>query len=144
VNRKLTNPASLLGFVPACDSPLVHFREVNGNTEVLPGIHLLETSGYVTGHQVCFCIFRTRDYGITPRGRVRRARRGAGEEKVMVQAPRSVEKSVASAPTRARNRGFPHISGTSHSSGLGALSFRRSFAALCRKGLGFDVPTQKA
>jgi len=35
----------------AWDSPLVRFREVDGDGEILPGIHLLETSGHVTGHQ---------------------------------------------------------------------------------------------
>jgi N-acyl homoserine lactone hydrolase len=35
----------------AWDSPLVHFREIDGDVEILPGLHLLETSGHVTGHQ---------------------------------------------------------------------------------------------
>ena len=35
----------------AWDSPLIRFREVDGDVEILPGIHLLETSGHVTGHQ---------------------------------------------------------------------------------------------
>jgi N-acyl homoserine lactone hydrolase len=35
----------------AWDNPSVRFREVDGDVEVLPGIHLVETSGHVTGHQ---------------------------------------------------------------------------------------------
>jgi N-acyl homoserine lactone hydrolase len=29
----------------------VRFREVDGDVEILPGVHLLETSGHVGGHQ---------------------------------------------------------------------------------------------
>jgi N-acyl homoserine lactone hydrolase len=32
-------------------SPPVRFQEIDGDVEILPGIHLLETSGHVTGHQ---------------------------------------------------------------------------------------------
>jgi N-acyl homoserine lactone hydrolase len=32
-------------------SPLIRYREVDGDVEVLPGIHVIETSGHVTGHQ---------------------------------------------------------------------------------------------
>jgi N-acyl homoserine lactone hydrolase len=32
------------------NSPLVRFREIDGDVELLPGVHLLETSGHVTGH----------------------------------------------------------------------------------------------
>lgn len=35
----------------AWESPLVRFRDVDGDIEILPGIHLLETSGHVEGHQ---------------------------------------------------------------------------------------------
>ena len=35
----------------AWDAPTVNFREVEGDVEILPGIHLIETSGHVTGHQ---------------------------------------------------------------------------------------------
>jgi N-acyl homoserine lactone hydrolase len=36
---------------PAWDSPIVRFREVDGDVEILPGIRVIETSGHVTGHQ---------------------------------------------------------------------------------------------
>jgi len=36
---------------PSWESPHILFREVHGDLELLPGIHLLETSGHVTGHQ---------------------------------------------------------------------------------------------
>ena len=32
-------------------SPIVRFREVEGDVEILPGTHVIETSGHVTGHQ---------------------------------------------------------------------------------------------
>lgn len=33
------------------DSPRVRFKEIDGDMELLAGVHLLETSGHVTGHQ---------------------------------------------------------------------------------------------
>jgi N-acyl homoserine lactone hydrolase len=36
---------------PAWGNAELRFREVDGDTEILPGVHLLETSGHVTGHQ---------------------------------------------------------------------------------------------
>lgn len=36
---------------PAWDGPHIQFREVDGDREILPGVHLIETSGHVTGHQ---------------------------------------------------------------------------------------------
>lgn len=36
---------------PAWDNPAVRFREVDGDVEIRPGIHVIETSGHVTGHQ---------------------------------------------------------------------------------------------
>jgi N-acyl homoserine lactone hydrolase len=41
-------------FAPArshWDHPSLHYRMVDGDTEILPGLTLLETSGHVTGHQ---------------------------------------------------------------------------------------------
>lgn len=33
------------------DHPTLHYRLISGDTELLPGLTLLETSGHVTGHQ---------------------------------------------------------------------------------------------
>lgn len=36
---------------PHWDAPGLHYRLIDGDTELLPGITLVETSGHVTGHQ---------------------------------------------------------------------------------------------
>jgi N-acyl homoserine lactone hydrolase len=36
---------------PQWDQPLEHIRLVDGDTELLPGLELIETSGHVPGHQ---------------------------------------------------------------------------------------------
>jgi N-acyl homoserine lactone hydrolase len=36
---------------PHWDNPNLHYRTVNGDTELLPGIELIESSGHVPGHQ---------------------------------------------------------------------------------------------
>jgi N-acyl homoserine lactone hydrolase len=41
----------LQGTRSAWDAPGLRYRLVDGDTELLPGIHLIETSGHVPGHQ---------------------------------------------------------------------------------------------
>lgn len=36
---------------PHWDHPSLHYRLVEGDTELLPGLRLIETSGHITGHQ---------------------------------------------------------------------------------------------
>ncbi|MBN9657880.1 MAG: N-acyl homoserine lactonase family protein [Acidobacteria bacterium] len=36
---------------PVWGSPDIRYKEVDGDVEILPGIHVVETSGHVTGHQ---------------------------------------------------------------------------------------------
>ena len=150
--RRGARPARLRLFGAPWDSPALRYRLLDGDTELLPGITLVESGGHVPGHQSVLVRLPETGPGAAGGGRDlgRQPARPPGARWRVAHGPgrRAGERPETDRPRRARGRAAARLlarrGAVAHPAGQSPDFYASAPAAPARRPAGRGAPIQRA